>query len=235
MFQPRKFPRIVNTSTTSCFIPSKRYMSVQLASFLIKSLCDSRGLCLPCPVSALVQRCRPGSGSEQVGLDAFLSRPPWKPGRSGIVAPNIRRLASLVSSKGSDILLKASTEAVVNHDRFRTTILPHLWKFVCGWKWKYGQESEEFPEHSNRLELRACLTSIRWRIEKQRIRKVRFLHLVDSLVSLHILNKGRSSSRKLQQIPKKISSLLLLSRSVCLLGYADTAVNPVDAASRRAK
>lgn len=171
-------------------------MSVQLASFLIKSLCDWRGLCLPCPVSALVQRCRPGSGSEQVGLDAFLSRPPWKPGRSGIVAPNIRRLASLVSSKGSDILLKASTEAVVNHDRFRTTILPHLWKFVCGWKWKYGQESEEFLEHSNRLELRACLTSIRWRIGKQRIRKVRFLHLVDSLVSLPPVEKCNRSSRK---------------------------------------
>ena len=223
--------------TRLCLLASA--MSVQLASFLTKSLCEPRGLCFPCPVSALVQRCRPGSGSEQVGLDTFLSRPPWKPGRSGIVAPNnsdiIRRLASLVSSKGSDILLKASTEAVINHDRFRTTIPPHLWvwKSVCGWKWKYGQESEDFPEHINRLELRACLTSIRWRIEKQRIRKIRFLHLVDSLVSLHILNKGRSSSRKLQQILKKISSLLLLSRSVCLLGYVDTAVNPADAPSRR--
>ena len=91
----------------------------------------------------------------------------------------------------------------------------------------------EQQEHINKLELRAVLTSIRWRIFKQRIKKTRFLHLVDSLVSLHILKKGRSSSRSLQRIIKKINALLLLSHTLVLLGYVDTASNPADAPSRR--
>ena len=186
----------------------------------------------------MLQRCQPGSGQADARLNSFLTRPPWKAGRNPVVEGNseilISRLGTLVSTKGSDILLKAETEPVATYDKLRTTVPAHLWswKTVCGWRWKYGQSPEQ-QEHINKLELRAVLTSIRWRIFKQRIKKTRFLHLVDSLVSLHILNQGRSSSRSLQRIIKKINALLLLSHTLVLLGYVDTASNPADAPSRR--
>ena len=211
---------------------------IQVAAFLMRSLCLPRNLCPQMSLQTMLQRCQPGSGQADAGLNSFLTRPPWKAGRNPAVEGNseilISRLGTLVSTKGSDILLKAETEPVVTYDKLRTTVPAHLWswKTVCGWRWKYGQSPEQ-QEHINKLELRAVLTSIRWRIFKQRIKKTRFLHLVDSLVSLHILNKGRSSSRSLQRIIKKINALLLLSHTLVLLGYVDTASNPADAPSRR--
>ena len=158
-----------------------------------------RSLCLPrnlCPQMSCKQCCNGANQAlvKRMPVEQFLTRPPWKAGRNPAVEGNseilISRLGTLVSTKGSDILLKAETEPVVTYDKLRTTVPAHLWswKTVCGWRWKYGQSPEQ-QEHINKLELRAVLTSIRWRIFKQRIKKTRFLHLVDSLVSLHILNK----------------------------------------------
>ena len=90
---------------------------------------------------------------------------------------------------------------------------------VLGWHWKCNIELEGPRDHLNRLQLRSVLTAIRWRVQKQQLRNKRFLHMVDSLVSLHILNKGRSSSRQLRSIVQKISALLLLSHSLVILGY----------------
>ena len=189
----------------------------------------------------MLQRCMPGSGTAPVSLNSYLNRPPWKHGRNPIKEPNsaflISRLGKLVSSKGNDILLTSATEPVQSFDRLRTSLPPHLWswKVVCGWHWKYNIDPEGPRDHINRLELRSVLTSIRWRVQKQQLRNKRFLHMGDSLVSLHVLNKGRSSSRQLRSIVQKISALLLLSHSLVILGYVESSVNPADAPSRRGK
>ena len=140
-----------------------------------------------------------------------------------------------MSSRGTDVLLKSSTEPVRSYDRLRTSVPARLWKWkvACGWSWKRPQSGN--VEHINRLEIRAVLTSIKWRILKAKQTRKRFLHLVDSLVSLHIINKGRSSSRKLRAITKKIAAWLLLSGNSCILGYVDTGQNPADAPSRRSQ
>ena len=51
------------------------------------------------------------------------------------------------------------------------------------------------------------------------------------LVSLHVLNKGRSSSRKLRPVLKKFSAHLLLSANPCVVDSH----NPADAPSTRGK
>ena len=106
---------------------------------------------------------------------------------------------------------------------------------VLGWHWKCNIELEGPRDHLNRPQLRSVLTAIRWRVQKQQLRNKRFLHMVDSFVSLHILNKGRSSSRQLRSIVQKISALLLLSHSLVILGYVESSGNPADAPSRQGK
>ena len=185
-------------------------------------------------VQELQQRCQPGGSSH---LNAYLSRPPWVPQNPKTSRENdanlIRKLGSLMSTRGTDVLLQSATEPLQTYDRLRTSVPAKLWtwKTACGWAWKRPQSG--ITEHINRLELRAVLTAVKWRALKQKVRKKRFLRLVDSLVSLRVINKGRSSSRKLRVIMKKISAWLLLSANSVVLGYVDTGQNPADAPSRR--
>ena len=138
------------------------------------------------------------------------------------------KLSNLVSIKGEDIMLNASTAQQSKFHRLRATVPARCWhwKIVSGWKWKQGQE------HINALELSAILTSIRWRLEHRHHFQCRFLHLTDSLVCLHALCRGRSSSRKLRRTLARINALTLAAGVHPLWGYVHTDQNPADRPSR---
>ena len=53
------------------------------------------------------------------------------------------------------------------------------------------------------------------------------------MVSLQIINKGRSSSYKFRRLTKRFASLLLISGITVVLAYTDTHQNPADKPSRR--
>ena len=90
-------------------------------------------------------------------------------------------------------MIQAQTEETLRFHRLRASLPAALWK----WKTVMGWRS---PEHINVLELRAVLTTtLRWRILKKRPFKTKFVHMIDSLVCLHALSRGRSSSRKLRR------------------------------------
>ena len=126
-----------------------------------------------------------------------------------------RKLTGLVSIKGEDILLASSSEAQTKHHRLRSSVPARLWKWrtICGWKWTGS------PEHINCLELRAVLTTVKWRLKKLRECRSKFIHLVDSQVVLHALSRGRSSSRKLRRTLLRINSLLLATGSSGVWAY----------------
>ena len=140
-----------------------------------------------------------------------------------------RKLTGLVSIKGEDILLSSSSDIQVKHHRLRSSVPAKLWRWkaVCGWKWT-GEK-----EHINSLELRAVLTTLRWRIEKLKQVHVKFIHLVDSQVVLHALARGRSSSRKLRRTLLRTNALLLATGSVGVWAYVHTSQNPADRPSRK--
>ena len=208
--------------------------SIPVVCFLLKNLLQPKGLCENISIKDIQIRCQPGQGLE---LNTFLMRPPWTGAFQRRMSENdialVRKLGSLMSTRGTDVLLQSPTEPSSSYERLRTSVPSKLWKWAtaCSWVWKRSQLGE--PEHINRLELRALLTAVKWRTLKAKQHRKRFLHLVDSLVSLHVVNKGRSSSRKLRVIMKKISAWLLLSANTCILGYVDTTQNPADAPSRR--
>ena len=137
-------------------------------------------------------------------------------------------LSRLVSAKGEDILLSSTSDQVGAYQRLRQTVPAKLWrwKIIAGWKWKLGRE------HINCLELRALEATLRWRIEKLGDFHCEVLHLIDSLVCLHTVCRGRSSSKKLRRCVCRLNALLLASGVSPVWGYVHTDQNPADKPSR---
>ena len=134
-----------------------------------------------------------------------------------------------MSVKGEDLLLQAPSEQLVKFHRLRSSIPSKLWKWkeIAGWRWKGD------VEHINALEMRATLTTIRCLVQKRRCYSCRFIHLTDSLVVLHSLSWGRSSSRRLRRTIMKLNTLLLAANLHPVWAYVHTSQNPVDRPSRR--
>ena len=150
----------------------------------------------------------------QTDLQTFLRRPFMrqvkKPLNStGADQKLVNKLMTMVSLKGEDLMIQASSEDRVQYHRLRASIPANLWKWAtaASWRWKGSRE------HINVLEMRAVLCSLRWRLERQHRVHIKFVHLVDSQVCLHALSRGRSSSRKLRRTLLRINSLLLATGS----------------------
>ena len=135
----------------------------------------------------------------------------------------------LASSKGEDLLVHAVSDPARRYFRLRASVPGRLWHWreISGWRWKLA------GEHINVLELRAILTSVKWKVSRSKKLGVRFLHLTDSLVCLHALTRGRSSSRKLRPIFMRLNALLLAADLHPLWGYIHTSQSPADRPSRR--
>ena len=203
--------------------------SVLVASYLLGILCSRLGLCTPHTPQLIMDKLLPQNNAF---LQSRLLRLPLRPLRGSAntdaEAELAVKLGGLVSLKGEDLMLNAPTSEQARFHRLRASVPSRLWKWkiVTGWRWKGSRE------HINALELRAILTTMQWRICHQRHRQARFLHLTDSLVCLHSLTRGRSSSRKLRRTLSKINALLLVSSCQVVWGYVHTDQNPADKPSR---
>lgn len=151
--------------------------------------------------------------------------------QSGSQKMLVHKLLSLVSLKGEDILLQSASEDLVKYHRLRSSVPAKLWSWrtVAGWQWRGAKE------HINSLELRAVFTALRWRLERRGTVRSKFVHLVDSLVCLHSLSRGRTSSRKLRRTLLRTNALLLACHSSAVWTYVHTKQNPADAPSRRVR
>ena len=201
--------------------------SVGVVSWILGQLLMPLGLIDIVSLGELVSRLTPGKG---VNLPSLLTRPPF--GHSTQTLPLnhllIQKMAGLTSLKGEDIMVHSQTELPLRYHKLRASIPASLWRWriISGWKW-IGRK-----EHINVLEARATLTTLKWRAEQLQQQDLRFVHLVDSLVVLHCLTRGRSSSKKLRRTTMRISSLLLATGLQPLWGYVATHQNPADRPSR---
>ena len=202
--------------------------SVPVIAWLLSCLFQLLGVLNPLSLQGIVNRLVPGGG---VQLASLLLRPPLGHSTKTLKSSSllVKKLCGLVSLKGEDILLQSGSDPPVKYHRLRHSIPARLWRWrvVSGWKWTGD------PEHINVLELRSVLTTVRWRVEQLRQFDLRCIHLVDSLVVLHSLTRGRSSSRKMRRTMMRICSYLLASGLQPLWGYVATDQNPADRPSRR--
>lgn len=202
---------------------------VQVVAWLIGCLTAPLGLSSRFTPQQIVLACRPGGAGD---LQRLLSRPPL---RRELVVPAaqgdrlVKKLAGLVSMKGEDLLLQAASEPQVKFQRLRAGVPAKLWqwKTIAGWTWTGS------AEHINVLELRAIYTTIRWWVSQAQASSCRLVHLTDSLVCLHALSRGRSSSRKMRRTLSKLNSLLLACNLHPVWAFVGTKENPADRPSRR--
>eukprot|EP00438_Fugacium_kawagutii_P026600 Skav213726 [mRNA] locus=scaffold2563:64713:68294:+ [translate_table: standard] len=228
--------------TTSCFPKGERKgdawsdcrltllgnsWSVPVVAWLLNQLLSTLGLCPKLNPSQIMNDIAPGNSHTVQGR--LLRLPLHRPEPQSSDALQLaRKLGNLVSLKGEDLMLQASHSQQVKFQRLRASVPAKLWrwKIVSGWQWRSRDE------HINALELRAILTAMKWRFEHQRHFNRRIIHLTDSLVCLHCLTRGRSSSRKLRRTMSRINALLLVSNTQVLWGYVSTDSNPADKPSR---
>ena len=203
--------------------------SVPVVAWLIGCLGYILGLCSQFTPQAIVDAAKPGNAGE---LQRLLLRPPISrrssvPSAQGVQL--VKKLAGLVSIKGEDLLLHAASEPQVKYQRLRASLPSGLWRWktIAGWTWQGS------PEHINVLELRAVYTSIRWWASQRQAHSARLVHLTDSLVCLHALSRGRSSSRKMRRTMAKLNSYLLACNLHPVWAYVHTSENPADKPSRR--
>eukprot|EP00438_Fugacium_kawagutii_P001410 Skav219710 [mRNA] locus=scaffold776:167537:175718:- [translate_table: standard] len=196
--------------TAGCFPKSKRKTqeaederhtllgntwSVPVVAWLLSQLTAPLDLSPTLTPQQIVDKLRPQA---QDPVRTALWRSPLRPIR-GAAGPApavslVQKLGTLISVKGEDLLLTSSSNELCKFHRLRSSVPGKLWKWkiVTGWRWANRKE------HINGLELRAALTALKWRIVHQQHLKCRFIHLTDSLVALHCLSRGRSSSRRLR-------------------------------------
>ena len=201
--------------------------SVPVVTWLLGQLLFMLGLIQRKRVQDIVEAVTPGKGEF---LQTLLLRPPLRFSNMSFSPSTmlVKKLAGLTTIKGEDLLLQNKSEVPVKFHRLRASIPARLWRWrtVSGWVWKGA------PEHINVLELRAVWTTLKWRVEQLGQMNLRSLHLVDSLVVLHALTRGRSSSRKMRRTLMRINSLLLACNLAPLWSYVDTKQNPADRPSR---
>ena len=129
--------------------------------------------------------------------------------------------------RGSDVRLDVGT--IYRPDSFpRATVNPHRWEWHEAHAYRFHQE-----EHINCLELRALINTIEWRCRRSAFGDVRFLHLSDSQVVLAVCVKGRSSSRQLNRLLKRLGALQVAAGAFPIYAWVETHLNPADKPSRR--
>ena len=203
--------------------------NVTVVAWVLSQLGTLLGLNEALSVQDVVDRTSPGTTKD---FQSFLQRPYMErrhsPVAHGCEEKLVQKLLTLVGIKGEDIMLQAASEDLIKYHRLRASVPAKLWKWraVAGWRWTGSRE------HINVLEMRAVLTSLRWRIERRKALHKKFVHLVDSQVVLHALSRGRSSSRKLKRTLLRTNALLLASRCQVVWAYVHTKQNPADRPSR---
>ena len=132
-----------------------------------------------------------------------------------------------VEMRGSDIRLDTSV-------LFRSGALPRTSIDPSKWEWKDCRAFKwRRAEHINCLELRAALHCLQWRSRRSSFHSFRTMILIDNQAILAVIAKGRSSSRVVNHLLRRLGALCCALNLFLLVAWVDTADNPADSASRR--
>ena len=137
-----------------------------------------------------------------------------------------KSLLRRVNHTGSDI--RISTGIALNPKCFPRQSSSSSWwfwekVFACRWK---------RSDHINSRELRSIIHSVEWRIKHLKECEVRIFHLTDSYVCMSIVSKGRTSSKMLQPLLRRLSATLLAFNIYLLVSHVESTDNPTDHDSR---
>ena len=106
-----------------------------------------------------------------------------------------------VEMRGSDIRLDTG-------DLFRADAYPRSAIDPSKWEWRHCRAFRwRRAEHINLLELRAALHAIQWRCRRAAFKDFRTMMLIDNQAILAVIAKGRSSSKKVNNLLRRLGAL----------------------------
>ena len=127
---------------------------------------------------------------------------------------------------GCDVRLTDRGDDILGHRPGPYPAFRWRWKDVLSYRWRE-------PQHINVLEMTAFLTELRRRARDKDELGKRFFCVLDSLVSFYVLGKGRSSSKRLNRVSRRIASLSLASGLIPMCLWTISKWNFSDGASRK--
>ena len=110
----------------------------------------------------------------------------------------------------------------------RHAIDPRLWDWGLALMFPFRH-----PGHITELELRTGLAMLQWRLRSECNVGTVYFHLYDSAVCIAVNTKHRSSSKRLNNVLRRISTLELAGAMHGLFGYVRSEMNPADGPSRK--
>lgn len=138
-----------------------------------------------------------------------------------------RLLLRQTNHTGSDI--RVVTGEIMSSKSFPRESVSAQW-----WKWKDGFNIRwQSHSHINVLELEAILLAIKHQISHFQVSDARIFHISDSYVCISVVSKGRSSSKQLQRVLKKVAAHLLIHGLQLIIAHVDSSENPTDRGSRQ--
>ena len=102
-----------------------------------------------------------------------------------------------------------------------------LWRDTLSFRWK--QEA-----HINELEIQALIAHIRRLMREPDVRQARLMVVVDSQVLFYAVGKGRSPSKRINRLLRRLAALQLIGDLYVLPIWILSAWNFADRPSRRA-
>lgn len=137
-----------------------------------------------------------------------------------------KQLGLTVNHTGADV--RVVTGQVLGHRSPAHASVRAWW-----WQWKQLFTVRwKGSNHINYLEMKMIFHTLLWRWRNPLSVNKRWVHLEDSMVSLLILTKGRTSSKLLQPLSCKIGALQLAMGAYLLHAHVGSDENPTDAGSR---
>ena len=131
-----------------------------------------------------------------------------------------------VEFRGSDIRLDADVI-------FRPSACPRCSIDPDKWEWRHCRAFKWAKSaHINLLELKSLLHAVQWRARRKRFHSFRTMILCDSQAVVTVVAKGRSSSRRVNHLLRRLAAHCCALNLYLLICWVDTSQNPADKASR---
>lgn len=127
-----------------------------------------------------------------------------------------RFLLRRTNHTGSDVRI-ATGDILAPKQYPRQSVAADWWEWQEAFVSKWGKR-----EHINILELRAILLALQYQTSRHKIHDARVFHISDSYICISIVSKGRSGSRMLSRVLKKISAHCLAFGLFVVLAHVDS-------------
>ncbi len=145
--------------------------------------------------------------------------------KPGCEVTHLRGLLDFVEFKGSEGRFESGT--ILEGARQPVPYPAVAWKWTCVQSYAWGQ-----TQHINVLELLAFFNYLKYVTSRGGLHASRFFHVLDSRVCSCVIAKGRSSSKLLNRVLRRVSSIVIASDSDVLPMWTISAWNLSDAGSR---